>query len=56
MCQITMKIPNAIGYCAEIAEMPENEFIRFLGTQGISVFRYDGEEEFLKEYVKRAVR
>lgn len=39
----------SIGYCAEIAEMPEYEFIRFLGTQGISAFRHDGEEEFLKD-------
>lgn len=39
----------SIGYCAEIAEMPEDAFIRFLGSQGISIFRYDGEEEFLKD-------
>lgn len=39
----------SIGYCAQVAGMPEDDFIRFLGSQGISIFRYDSEDEFLKD-------
>lgn len=39
----------SIGYCAQIAGMSEEDFIRYLGKNHISIFRFDDEEEFLKE-------
>lgn len=39
----------SIDYCAQIAEMSEEEFIRYLGRNHVSVFRFDNEEEFLEE-------
>lgn len=39
----------SIGYCAEIAEMTEENFIKFLGENKISVFKFDDEAEFLSE-------
>ena len=80
MCQVAVKIPEAVlydthmtvvqvndwakklialeyythrhvslGYCAEIAEMTEEEFIRFLGQNGVSIFQFDDESEFMEE-------
>ena len=39
----------SIGYCAQIAEMTEEEFIRYLGKNHISIFQFDNEKEFLEE-------
>ena len=39
----------SIGYCAEIAGMTEEEFIKYLGEKNISIFQFDNEEEFLSE-------
>lgn len=39
----------SIGYCSQIAGMPEKEFIKYLGRNHISVFRFDNEKEFLEE-------
>ena len=39
----------SIGYCSQIAEMPEEDFIRFLGQNGISIFQFNDKEEFLEE-------
>ena len=39
----------AIGYCSQIAGMTEKEFIKYLGQNHISVFRFDNEKEFLEE-------
>lgn len=39
----------SIGYCAQIADMPEEDFIKFLGRNKISIFRYDSKEELRKE-------
>lgn len=39
----------SIGYCAAIAGMCEEDFIKFLGENRISVFQFDNEEEFLEE-------
>ncbi|MBQ9361511.1 MAG: UPF0175 family protein [Lachnospiraceae bacterium] len=39
----------SIGYCAQIADIPEEDFIRFLGENGISIFQYKDKEELLKE-------
>ena len=39
----------SIGYCAQIAEMTEEEFIRYLGKNHFSIFQFDNEKEFLEE-------
>ena len=39
----------SLGYCAQIAEMTKGEFIRYLGENGVSVFQYDDEQEFIEE-------
>ena len=39
----------SIGYCAEIAGMTEEDFLKFLGENKISVFQFDDEAEFLDE-------
>ena len=39
----------SLGYCAEIAGMSKERFIRYLGEKKISVFHYDNEAEFLEE-------
>ena len=54
MCQIALSIPDevlyvSIGYCSRIAGMTEEEFIKYLGQNHISIFRFDDEEEFLEE-------
>ena len=80
MCQVAVKIPDAvlydthmsafeatdfarkaialdyytrlhvsIGYCAEIAEMTEEDFIKYLGRNNISIFQFDDADEFKEE-------
>ena len=39
----------SLGYCAQIAEMTKGEFIRYLGENGVSIFQYDDEQEFIEE-------
>ena len=39
----------SVGYCAQIAGMTEEEFVKYLGENRISVFRFEDEEEFLEE-------
>lgn len=39
----------SIGYCAQIAGMAEEEFIKYLGKQNISIFWFDTKAEFLEE-------
>ena len=39
----------SIGYCAQIAVMTKEDFIKFLGMNNISIFKYDDENEFLEE-------
>ena len=39
----------SLGYCAQIADMSKEEFIRYLGANGISIFQYDDEQEFIEE-------
>ena len=39
----------SLGYCAEIAEMTEEDFIKFFGQNKISIFQFDDKEEFLDE-------
>lgn len=80
MCQISIKIPDAvlydthmnqeettafvqrvvalgyytqnnvsIGYCAQIAGMTEEDFIKYLGTNHVSIFQFDNQNEFIEE-------
>ncbi len=39
----------SIGYCSQIAGMTEEEFIKYLGQNEISIFQFDDREEFLEE-------
>ena len=39
----------SIGYCAQIAGMTEEEFISFLGKHQVDVFRFDNDEELLRD-------
>lgn len=39
----------SIGYCAQIAGMSKEEFIKYLGQNHISIFQFDSKEEFLEE-------
>ena len=39
----------SLGYCAEIAEMSKEDFIEYLGKNGISIFGFDSDDEFIKE-------
>ena len=39
----------SIGYSAQIAGMTEEEFIKYLSSNGVSIFNFDDEEEFLEE-------
>ena len=46
---VSKKNKISIGYCAKIAEMNKEDFIRFLGDNGVSIFSYDSEDEFVRE-------
>ncbi|MCL2187583.1 MAG: UPF0175 family protein [Defluviitaleaceae bacterium] len=39
----------SLGYCTELANMNEEDFIKFLGDNGVSIFGFEDNEEFLKE-------
>lgn len=39
----------SIGYCAQIAGMTEEEFIKYLGRNQVSIFHFDDRKEFLEE-------
>ena len=39
----------SLGYCADIAGMLKEDFVRFLGENGVSVFRFEDEAEFAEE-------
>lgn len=41
----------SIGYCAQIAGMSEEDFICYLGKNNISIFQFDGKEEFMEELI-----
>ena len=43
----------SIGYCSEIAGMTEEDFLKYLGENKITIFKFDDEKEFLDE-VKNA--
>ena len=39
----------SIGYCAQIAGMSEEGFIKYIGKNNISIFHFGDKEEFLEE-------
>ena len=39
----------SIGYCAQIAGMTEENFIKYLGENHISIFHFDDKDEFMEE-------
>lgn len=39
----------SLGYCAEIAGMSKEAFIRFLGQHHISIFHFDDKQEYIDE-------
>jgi predicted HTH domain antitoxin len=39
----------SIGQCAELAEMSEADFIKYLSNQKISIFNFDSEDELLED-------
>ena len=39
----------SIGYCSQIAEMSEEDFIKLLGQNNISIFQFDDKNEFMEE-------
>lgn len=39
----------SIGYCSQIAGMTEEDFIKYLGNNNISIFNFDNDKEFLEE-------
>ncbi len=47
------KLGVSLGYCADIANMPKMDFIRFLSENGISIFNFESEDE-LKEDIANA--
>lgn len=86
MCQISIRIPDAvmydihmseeeaaafarcmvavgyytqnnvsIGYCAQIAGMTEEEFIKYLGKRKVSIFQFDNKAEFWRNWRMRRV-
>lgn len=39
----------SIGYCAQIAGMTEEDFIKYLGANQISIFQFGDKDEFMEE-------
>jgi len=39
----------SLGACAQIADMSKEDYVRYLGANGISIFRFDDEREFVDE-------
>ena len=39
----------SLGYCVSVAEMTKEEFVLYLGMNGVSVFFFDSDSEFLEE-------
>ena len=39
----------SLGYAAKIAGMDKETFIKYLGKNGVSIFHFDDEREFLEE-------
>ena len=39
----------SIGYCAEIAGLTEEEFMMFLGENHIDIFRFEDDDELMRD-------
>ena len=39
----------SLGYCAKLADMSKEDFIKYLGENGVSLFSFASDEEFLEE-------
>ncbi len=39
----------SLGYCAEIAGLTKTEFIKYLSENGISIYSFDDDNEFIEE-------
>lgn len=39
----------SLGYCAQIANMNKEDFIRYLGANKVSIFQFDDKNEFIEE-------
>lgn len=39
----------SLGYCASVAEMTKEEFMQYLGLNGVSIFSFESENEFMEE-------
>lgn len=39
----------SLGYCADIADMTKEDFIKYLSQNNISIFSFEDEKEFLEE-------
>lgn len=39
----------SLGYCADIADMAKEDFVKYLGRNGISIFSFESKKEFLEE-------
>ena len=44
-----IKCHISLGYCAEIAGMTKEDFMKFLGKNGISIFNYENKDELMEE-------
>ena len=48
LCCYTQK-GVSLGYCARIAGMSKESFMRYLGEQKVSIFHFDDKAEFMEE-------
>ncbi|MBO4438813.1 MAG: UPF0175 family protein [Spirochaetaceae bacterium] len=39
----------SLGYCAQIADLSEEDFIKYLSENRISIFQFEDNKEFLEE-------
>lgn len=39
----------SLGYCEKVLDMTKEDFIKYLGKNGVSIFSFDDEKEFLGE-------
>ena len=39
----------SLGYCVQIADTTEEDFIKYLGENNISIFKFEDKQEFLDE-------
>ena len=39
----------SLGHCASVAEMTKEEFVQYLGKNGVSIFSFVSDNEFLEE-------